>query len=146
MAIFQKSDFVKKLIPIARDRLDKFIPVFLDELRNFNDCAIIFDRFLNILEKIAQRSTYIALLIENKNKLSTIFKLIQQSPWISQYLATHPLLLDDVLSLTRDYEPPDKAEMQRQLLANLEGIDDLEKFMEFLREFKHSQSDSNCCG
>lgn len=139
LAKFKQSDFVKKLVPIARDRLDRFMPVFLNELKNFNDCPIIFDRFLNILEKIAQRSTYVSLLIENKNKLSTIFKLIHHSPWISQYIATHPLLLDDVLSLTKDYAPPGKRDMQQQLLANYEDIDDLEKFMEHLREFKHSQ-------
>ncbi len=139
LASFQKSDYVRKMVPIARKRLDQFMPTFLQELEKFNDSSVILDRFLKILEKISQRSTYIALLIENKNKLSMIFKLICHSQWVSQYLATHPLLIDDVLSISDDYAPPDKKEMQQQLLTNLAGADDLEKFMENLREFKHSQ-------
>ena len=139
LSLFQQSDNVRKMIPIARRRLDQFIPTFLEELEKFNECSIVLDRFLKILEKISQRSTYIALLIENKNKLSMIFKLILQSQWVSQYLATHPILIDDVLSISSDYEPPGKKEMQQQLLAYFVSVDDLENFMERLREFKHSQ-------
>lgn len=137
---FAQSSLIQKLIPVARGRLDKFMPIFLHQLLQLDEPIVVFDRFLNILKKVAQRSTYVSLLIENKNKLSTIFSLIQVSPWISQYLATHPLLLDEILSLDANYKPPNIVEMQQQLSAMVINADlDLEKYMENLREFKHSQ-------
>ena len=138
---FSQSSLVQKLVPIARARLDDFMPIFLQQLLQFDKPLPVFDRFLKILKKIAQRSTYISLLIENKNKLAKIFQLIQASPWISQYLATHPLLLDEILSMDDAYEPPGMVEMQQQLTTYLASIDTgLEAYMESLREFKHSQA------
>jgi glutamate-ammonia-ligase adenylyltransferase len=136
---FAQSSLIQKLTPVARGRLDKFIPIFLQQLLQQDESIVVFDRFLNILKKIAQRSTYVSLLIENKNKLSIIFSLIQVSPWIAQYLATHPLLLDEILSLDASYKPPSMVEMQQQLSAMMSADIDLEKYMENLREFKHSQ-------
>ncbi len=137
---FHDSSRVKKLIPVARNRLDSFIPIFLQELKEFDEPIPVFDRFLNILKQIILRSTYISLLIENKNKLSAVFSLIQASPWISKYLSTHPLLLDEVLSMDSAYEPPSFIAMQNQLNLMLQDEElDLERFMQVLREFKHSQ-------
>ena len=137
---FKQSSRVQKLIPVARNRLDAFMPIFLQELQVFDEPISIFDRFLNLLKQIVQRSTYISLLIENKNKLSKIFTLIKASPWIAEYLSTHPLLIDEVLSMGEAYEPPSLIEMQQQLSLNVENFDnELDKYMDALREFKHSQ-------
>lgn len=138
---FSQSSLVQKLIPVARQRLDYFIPIFLQQLIQYKQPKIVFDRFLNILKKIVQRSTYISLLIENEYKLSKIFSLIQASPWVSQYLATYPLLLDEILSMDEDYQPPSMLEMQQQLHASLQNNEEgLESYMQRLREFKHSQA------
>ncbi|MFK7815613.1 MAG: bifunctional [glutamate--ammonia ligase]-adenylyl-L-tyrosine phosphorylase/[glutamate--ammonia-ligase] adenylyltransferase, partial [Gammaproteobacteria bacterium] len=96
---FSQSSLVQKLIPIGRSRLDRFVPFFLRQLLQFDDPVVVFNRFLQVLKSIVQRSTYISLLLENKNKLATLFMLMNNSPWVSQYLATHPLLLDEILSV-----------------------------------------------
>ena len=137
---FQQSSRVQKLIPVARNRLDAFMPIFLQELQAFDEPVSVFDRFINLLKQIVQRSTYISLLIESRDKLSAIFVLIQASPWISQYLCTHPSLLDGVIGMDESYKPPSFIEMQQQLNLKLNNtIIDLDKYMEALREFKHSQ-------
>ncbi|MEJ2116088.1 MAG: bifunctional [glutamate--ammonia ligase]-adenylyl-L-tyrosine phosphorylase/[glutamate--ammonia-ligase] adenylyltransferase, partial [Gammaproteobacteria bacterium] len=124
----------------ARARLDRFMPIFLQQLYQLENSKIVFDRFLNILKKIVQRSTYISLLIENKNKLSKIFRLVEINPWAAQYIATHPLLLDEILCMDESYEPPSMIEMQQQcLISTKDSNNDLEKYMQQLREFKHSQ-------
>jgi len=137
---FEQSSLVQKLVPVARTRLDNLMPIFLQYLLQNENPLQVFKRFLDILKKIVQRSTYVALLVENKNKLSVLFKLIHASPWISQYVATHPLLLDEILSMEEDYEPPGIVPMQKQLMVALANTDGgLEQYMEVLREFKHAQ-------
>ena len=127
--------------PLARGRLDDFIPIFLRNALDLDNSDIVIDRFLAILKKITQRSTYISLLIESQNKLNKLFKLIEISPWIAQYISTHPILLDEVLKMANYYEAPSSLEMHKQLDTYVQYTnDDLEKYMEGLREFKHAQS------
>ena len=137
---FSCSGLVQRLVPIARERLDEFLPIFLQHLQAVEEPLAVIDRFLNILKKIVQRSTYISLLIENKNKLTSILMLIQASPWVAQYLATHPLLFDEVLRMDDAYESPSMDEMNQQLAASVAGVEvGLEEYMGGLREFKNSQ-------
>ncbi len=141
LSLFSQSSLVLKLVPIGRTRLDRFMPLFMRQLLQFDEPVVVFNRFMNILKNIVQRSTYISLLLENEHKLEALFMLIHASPWISQFLATCPLLLDELLCVDESYQPPDIFEMQAQLelgLANIDG--ELEAYMEGLREFKHSQA------
>ena len=137
---FMKSGVVQQLVPIARQRLDGFVPIMLQHVLRSENSFLVLDRFIGILSKIVQRSTYISLLTENQNKLTKLFKLIEVSQWIAQYISTHPLLLDEVLRMDSSYEPPSLSEMQQQHDVALEtSNDDLESYMERLREFKHAQ-------
>lgn len=137
---FSQSGVVQQLVPVSRQRLDDFIPVLLRYTSKMERPFLVLDRFLGILEKIVQRSTYISLLIENQNKLKTLFKLVETSQWVAQYISIYPLLLDEILRVDESYEPPDLFEMRQQLKTVTQSIgDDLEKYMERLREFKHAQ-------
>jgi len=137
---FFNSGVVEQLVPVASQRLDEFMPIFLQHTMQVEKPALVVERFLSILTKIVQRSTYVALLIENQHKLTALFKLVEVSQWITQYISTHPLLLDEILRMDRSYEPPSLDEMQQQLEVALQpSSDDLEEFMERLREFKHAQ-------
>ena len=140
---FEES--VRQIDPVAKQRLERFLPVFLRDLSTHAQATLTLTRFLRILGKIVQRSTYIALLTENQSKLAKLLKLIEASQWVAQYIATHPLLLDELLH-TDNYDPPDLEEMQYQMqvLEQLQMLIDasgtnLEAYMERLREFKHAQ-------
>ena len=140
---FEES--VRQIEPVAEQRLERFFPVFLRDLSSHSQATLILTRFLRILTKIVQRSTYIALLTENQDKLSKLLKLIEASQWVAQYIAAHPLLLDELLH-SDNYDPPDLEEMQYQMqvLEQLQMLMDasgtnLEAYMERLREFKHAQ-------
>lgn len=139
------AESVQQIEPVAKQRLERFVPVLLQNLSCGSQPALILARFLGVLGKIVQRSTYISLLTENQNKLAKLLKLIEASQWIAQYIATHPLLLDELLH-TDNYDPPDLEEMQYQMqvLEQLQMLvdasgDNLEVYMERLREFKHAQ-------
>ncbi len=137
---FSLNGIVKQLVPVARQRLDQFIPIMLQQATVLESPALVLGRFLKILNKIVQRSTYVSLLTENQSKLSKLFNLIEASPWIAEYIATHPLLLDELLRMESSYEPPSLEEMRQQLkIAIQNSCNDLEKYMESLREFKHAQ-------
>ncbi len=137
---FSESSLIKQLIPLAQQRLNDFMPIMLEQLLGVSKPELVLERFLKILLKIAQRSTYISLLAENKANLKKLFILMQSSPWFAQYVSQHPILLDELLRLDESDTLPNIADMKRQLGINVQSAnEDLEAYMERLREFKHSQ-------
>ena len=139
------DESVQQAEPVAKQRLDRFVPLLLQNLSCSTRPVLVLTRLLRILVKTVQRSTYISLLTENQDRLAKLLKLIEASQWVAQYIATHPILLDELLH-TDNYDPPDLEEMQYQLqvLEQLQMLvdasgDNLEAYMERLREFRHAQ-------
>ena len=99
-------------------------------------------RGLAVVEAVARRSAYLALLVEYPLVLSQFVRLCAASPWIAQYLARHPLLLDGLLDPRVLYDPAPRAALERELAERLGqvGPDDLEQQMEVLRHFKHAHA------
>ena len=98
------------------------------------------DRLIRLLEAIARRTSYLALLVESPLALSQLVRLTSISPWISQQIARQPLLLDEMLDPRRLYTPLRRESLESELdtLLSVLDQDDLEQRMERLRQFSKS--------
>ncbi len=124
----------------GRQRFDRLMPLLLGAIGQTEMPDVTLMRLLDLLQQIARRSVYMALLVEYPLALSQLVKLCSASPWIARYLSQQPLLLDELLDPRSLYAPPDtkalKAEL-RQRMASCES-GDLEQAMDTLRHFQHS--------
>lgn len=123
----------------GRARLDKLVPLLLSAAGLSPDPLTTLTRLVNLLEAIGRRSTYFSLLVENPMALSQLVKLLSASPWIANWIAQHPILLDELLDPRSLYEPLTRerlADELRQRLAHIPA-EDVELQMEILREFRH---------
>ncbi len=95
-------------------------------------------RTLEVLEAIAGRTAYLALLDEHPPALAELVRLCGASPWVAALLARHPLLLDELLDARALLEPLRGERLREALAAQLEGADpeDTESVLEALRHFK----------
>ena len=137
---FRDSRPMRHLQTIGRERLDRLMPLLLEALGNQGEGAATCTRLLGFVDAILRRSAYIALLVENPSAVAQLVKLTAASPWISDRLTRHPLLLDELLDVQTLYSPPRRAELDdelRQQLLRL-PVDDLEQQMEALRHFKQA--------
>ncbi len=134
----RSSRALRALSPIARDRMDQLMPLLLAAVAPLDNCSVTLGRVMSLMETIAQRSAYVALLIENPVALSQLVYLFSGSPWIGRFLQQHPLLLDELLDPRTLYYPPDRAGLKAELAESLAGVaeGDLEQLMEQLRHFK----------
>jgi glutamate-ammonia-ligase adenylyltransferase len=121
--------------------MDQLMPLLIVEAGQTENPGVALARLVHIVEIIAQRTTYLALLIENAQARSQLVKLCAASPWISVLLGRHPLLLDELLDPRTLYAPLDKVALENELRTTLARIPetDLEQLMESLRRFKHAQ-------
>jgi len=96
---------------------------------------------LNLLESIASRSAYLSLLIEYPQAIERLAQLVSASPWAAEYLARHPILLDELLDPRALYAAPDREQLAAELRSQLdEHPGDTERQMEILRHFKQTQT------
>ncbi len=139
IAALRESRACRSLSAGGRGRLDRLMPLLLGAAGGTDNADETLRRLLRLVESITRRTAYLALLVENPVALSQLVRLCAASPWISDLLARHPLLLDELLDPRTLYEPPGRDELAFDLRQRLQGIDpdDLEQQMEVLRHFRH---------
>jgi len=137
---FRHASAVRRLGARGRERMDQLVPLVLEAVAQGEAPGITLDRVLALLEAVAQRTAYLALLVENPMALSQLVRLAAESPWIANELTSHPLLLDELLDPRRLYQPLRLAELQAELASQLAAVDpdDDEQQMERLRLFARS--------
>lgn len=136
----KESASYRSLSPQGKDRLDKLMPMALEAIVRTPQPSVTLQRLTRLIESIARRTAYLALLVEYPMALSQLVKLCAASPWIAQQLALHPILLDELLDPRGLYAPLRRSELQAELTRAMLNIpkDDLEQQMEQLRLFKQS--------
>jgi glutamate-ammonia-ligase adenylyltransferase len=124
----------------SRARLDRLVPLLLSAAALVRAPEETLARLAHLLEAIGRRASYLALLVENPMALSQLVKLCAASPWIAGWIASHLIVLDELLDPRALYTPLTRTGLAEELRARLAAVaaDDVELQMELLREFRHS--------
>jgi glutamate-ammonia-ligase adenylyltransferase len=124
----------------GRVLFDALVPMLLGAVGEQRNAAEVLQRLVKVLERIAGRTTYLALLQENSQVLSQLVRLCAASGWIAEQIAQFPMLLDQLLDPRTLYAPLRRASLDASLDRRLEGVppDDLEAQMDRLRQFRHA--------
>ncbi|ADJ27102.1 bifunctional [glutamate--ammonia ligase]-adenylyl-L-tyrosine phosphorylase/[glutamate--ammonia-ligase] adenylyltransferase [Nitrosococcus watsonii] len=138
----RQSYTVRTLSAQARIRLDQLMPLLLGAVGRAEHPEQCLQRVIILLETVAQRTAYLALLAEYPMALSQLVKLCAASPLIARQLTRYPLLLDELLDPRSLYRVLDYASLADDLERSLGTIpeDDLEQQMELLRHFCQRQT------
>lgn len=126
----------------GRTRFNQLMPLLLGAVGQGEQPDATLQRLLALLETVARRSAYLALLVENPMALSQLVRLCAASPWVASQLAHYPLLLDELLDPRSLYAPPRRAELEVELRRLLAQIDagDQEAQLDALRHFKQTNT------
>ena len=101
--------------------LKKAVDLLVAEALEPEETDRILLRFCDLLEAIARRGAYLAILAEYPQALNNIFALLKTSEWGAKYLTRHPHLLDNLLDSSAEeklvYAPE---EYWREVKTNLD--------------------------
>jgi len=136
----RESYALKLMDERGRGRLARLIPDLLRAIASQPKPLATLPRVFHIVEAVARRSAYLALLAERPLALSQLVRLCAASPWIARELGRHPVLLDELLDPRSLYAPLELAALEADVDQRLSvtGSGDLEQEMEVLRQFKHA--------
>ncbi|AFL72791.1 bifunctional [glutamate--ammonia ligase]-adenylyl-L-tyrosine phosphorylase/[glutamate--ammonia-ligase] adenylyltransferase [Thiocystis violascens] len=134
---FRENTARKGLSSRGRDRLAQLMPMVLRVIAASEQPDLVLERVLRVLESVARRTAYLAMLIESPDILAQLARLSGMSPWFTDQIGRHPLLLDEMIDPRRLYAPLRREDLESELDALLEHLDadDLEQQMERLHQF-----------
>ena len=121
--------------------LNALLPPALEVIGSQPDPAATLERFAALMQSIARRSTYLALLAEYPAALRQLVRLLAASPWAARALTQQPQLLDELISPQALMSVPDWAQLAAQLRDELDARPgDTEAQLDALRRFKQVQT------
>src|SRR5438067_1424109 len=125
---------------LSRRRLDRVVPALARAAQATPDPEATLVRGVALLEAIASRAAYLALLAEHRDALERVARIISASSWAAEFITRHPLLLDELLDDRLLSEPSDAAAFAAAARARLaEAAGDAERRMNLLRDMHQAQ-------
>ena len=150
LAELRQSSLFRRLGEFGRRRLAQVLPRLLDALAHDGGGAageaaapgatrLVLRRLLRVVEAIATRSAYLALLNEHPTARRRLVELCRYGDFLAGQLAAFPLLLDELIDERLFDAAPDRVQFRRELDARCDHAqDDPERQAEALRQFQRA--------
>ncbi|MEO7149317.1 MAG: bifunctional [glutamate--ammonia ligase]-adenylyl-L-tyrosine phosphorylase/[glutamate--ammonia-ligase] adenylyltransferase [Rhodanobacteraceae bacterium] len=124
----------------ATRRLEHLMPALIDEARATVAPGAALSRLCELVQAIARRSAYLALLEEQPAARTRLARLCAEQAWLAARVIAQPLLLDDVLDPRLEYLPRRDQDIAAELFAFLETSegDDPEETLSAIAEWRDS--------
>lgn len=143
---FLESHRIRRLSTVSRNRVDAVLPIALHAALNTQVPMKAALKMLDLIETIAQRSAYLALLAEYPETLARIARMLAASPTAAQYLIQHPVVLDSLIAWRTLMEPVEFERLAQSMRADLnecmlpDGAPDVEQQMNLMRDLQRQIS------
>ena len=123
----------------SRRRFDALMPRAVEAAARLPNPDATLTRLVALMEAIARRESYLALLAEYPAVLALVARLLSASPWAAETLTRRPLLLDELIDEAALYVPPDWPRLEEELAQALAArAGDVEAQMDAARQFRHA--------
>ena len=140
LRLLREGQMYRRMAGATQARVDRLAPRVIEVAAEFDNPDATLERLTRVLESIGRRESYFALLIEYPAALKRLAGLAAASPWATDYLARHPMLLDELIS-PHAFDAPDWVALGKQLADELDQhSDNTERQMDTLRHFKQVQT------
>ncbi len=139
---FSQSPAVRGLSERARQRLDRILPALLEASARSTAPDAALSRGLTLMQAIARRTSYLALLDEQPIALARLVDVASRSALIAERLAEHPLLLDELLDARLASVAATAADLDARIVQDLQAValGDTEAALTVLNEVRQSAS------
>lgn len=119
-------------------KLQQLLAQLLEEALQQPQPAVALKRALRIIQAVVGRSTYLTLLRESDGTRQQLLGLCSASPWLTDFIAQSPVLLDSLLDPRTLYAPPEKEELFEDLRRRAQEIEGqgTEAAMDLLRRYQ----------
>ncbi|HEY8586895.1 MAG TPA: bifunctional [glutamate--ammonia ligase]-adenylyl-L-tyrosine phosphorylase/[glutamate--ammonia-ligase] adenylyltransferase [Rhodanobacter sp.] len=135
-----QASAVRAMSPRSRERLDRLMPQLFNAARATAAPVACLLRLCRLMQAVARRSSYLALLEEQPAARRRLVSLFADSAFLAERVIAQPLLLDDVLDPRIDQLPFRRADIAAEITRVLGTLEEREAEAELdrINEFKAS--------
>jgi glutamate-ammonia-ligase adenylyltransferase len=94
--LFTDNPRVQHLREESRLRIAKLVQRTVDEIRSGHCSVAAAARFVDWIEPLLRRESYLALLVERPNVQRRLLRLLDLARWPARYLMLHPAVIDEL--------------------------------------------------
>jgi [glutamine synthetase] adenylyltransferase / [glutamine synthetase]-adenylyl-L-tyrosine phosphorylase len=123
----------------GRRTLEKIAPLFLQEVFVSPDPDLALANLERFLTAIRTRSSFYALLAENRDILKLLTSMFGMSEFLSKIFIGHPELLDSMITRGYAYLQKERATMAAELDTLLTEADCFEEQLDEMRRYRHEE-------
>jgi glutamate-ammonia-ligase adenylyltransferase len=124
----------------SRAKLEKLLPDLVAAAAAEGGTEAVAIRMIELIEAIAGREAYFALLVEHPQVLARAARLVARSKWAARLLTRHPILLDELTRSAASFTATDWGAERASLAAEIENLGgDVERLLDHLRHYKQRQ-------
>lgn len=140
LAKLPQASSVRAMAPRTREQLDRLMPQLIGAARASAAPLPCLLRLCRLVQAVARRASYLALLEEQPAARARLAALFAQSAFLAERVIAQPLLLDDVLDPRIDQLPLKRADISAEITRVLGTLDEreAEAELERINEFKAS--------
>ncbi|MGN2253825.1 bifunctional [glutamate--ammonia ligase]-adenylyl-L-tyrosine phosphorylase/[glutamate--ammonia-ligase] adenylyltransferase [Frateuria sp. GZRe12] len=140
LAKLPQAASVRAMSQRSRERLDHLMPHLIAAARASAAPLPCLLRLCRLVQAVARRSAYLALLEEQPAARARLARLFADSAFLAERVIAQPLLLDDVLDPRIDQLPLKRADISAEISRVLGTLDEreAEAELERINEFKAS--------
>jgi len=131
---------VRSMSTRSSERLDRLMPQLIAAARESPEPATVLARLCRLVQAVARRSSYLALLEEQPAARRRLVAVFARSAFLAERIIGQPLLLDDVLDPRIDQLPLKRADVAAEISRALSALDerDAEGELDRLNELQSS--------
>lgn len=118
------SPQVRTMSARGRQRLRRLMPHLLAQASASTAPAACLGRLLRLVQAVARRSAYLALLEEQPAARKRLVELFADSAFLAEQVVAQPLLLDDVLGPRMDQLPLQRAAIAEEIAHALTALEE----------------------
>jgi [glutamine synthetase] adenylyltransferase / [glutamine synthetase]-adenylyl-L-tyrosine phosphorylase len=136
---FRRGPVKGNLAERSRRILEKIAPLLIHEVLESHDPDLALTNLERFMAVIATRSSYYALLAENRATIKLLVSLFGMSEFLSKILINHPELLDSLVARSDSSVVKTKEMMSEELDSLLEQSDYFEDHLNILRRYRNEE-------
>jgi glutamate-ammonia-ligase adenylyltransferase len=120
----------------SRERIDRVMPALFAAAAQSATPGACLVRLLGLVNAVARRSAYLALLDEQPVALRRLTAVFAASALLAERVIAHPLLLDELFDDRSEGPPPDREEIEAEMRRRLDSLTerDLEREIDLVQE------------
>jgi [glutamine synthetase] adenylyltransferase / [glutamine synthetase]-adenylyl-L-tyrosine phosphorylase len=133
---FLGSPILRAASARSRERIDRVMPALFAAAAESAAPSPCLVRLIGLVNAVARRSAYLALLDEQPVALRRLTAVFAASALLAERVIAHPLLLDELLDDRSEGPPPDRDEVEAEIQRRLAVVrdQDLEREIEMIQE------------